>query len=90
LRKAIWLLGSPRYDLRNKGQTMLTRDVLKSYLAEMPRGHIFDLTYALFADAFPPGEPDPIARAALHAFADECSCDLKNNVVEGHYELTRR
>jgi hypothetical protein len=69
---------------------MLTRDVLKSYLAEMPRGHIFDLTYALFADAFPPGEPDPVARAALQAFARECSCDLKNNVLEGRYELTRR
>jgi hypothetical protein len=28
---------------------MLPRDVLKSYLREMPRGHIFDLTYKLFA-----------------------------------------
>jgi len=69
---------------------MLTRDVLKSYLAEMPRGHIFDLTYALFADAFPPGEPDPIARAALQAFARECGCELKNNVLEARYELIRR
>jgi hypothetical protein len=69
---------------------MLTRDVLKSYLAEMPRGHIFDLTYALFADAFPPGEPDPIARAALQAFARECNCELKNNVLEARYELIRR
>lgn len=69
---------------------MLTRDVLKSYLAEMPRAHIFDLTYALFADAFPPGEPDPVARAALQAFAKECNCDLKNNVLEGRYELVRR
>jgi hypothetical protein len=68
---------------------MLTRDVLKSYLAEMPRGHIFDLTYALFADAFPPGEPDPIARAALQAFARECNCELKNNVLEARYELIR-
>lgn len=69
---------------------MLTRDVLKSYLLEMPRGHIFDLTYGQFADAFPPGEPDPIARAALQAFAKECGCDLKNNVLEGRYELKRR
>jgi hypothetical protein len=69
---------------------MLTRDVLKSYLAEMPRGHIFDLTYALFADAFPPGEPDPIARAALQAFAKECNCDLKNNLLESRYELMRK
>ena len=68
---------------------MLTRDVLKSYLSEMPRWHIFDLTYALFADAFPPGEPDPIARAALQAFAKECGCELKNNVLEARYELIR-
>ena len=68
---------------------MLTRDVLKSYLSEMPRGHIFDLTYALFDDAFPPGEPDPIARAALQAFARECGCELKNNVLEARYELIR-
>ena len=69
---------------------MLTRNVLKSYLAEMPSGHIFDLTYAMFADAFPPGEPDPFSRAALQAFAKECNCDLKNNVLGGRYELTRR
>ncbi len=69
---------------------MLTRAVLKDYLGEMPRGHIFDLTYGLFADAFPPGEPDPLARAALQAFARECDCDLKNNILEARYELTRR
>jgi hypothetical protein len=69
---------------------MLTAEVLKSYLKEMPRGHIFDLTYALFTDAFPPGEPDPGARAALRAFAAECSCDLNHNALEGRYELTRR
>ncbi|MCX7297818.1 MAG: hypothetical protein WCG00_03585 [Hyphomicrobiales bacterium] len=69
---------------------MLTRDALKNYLLEMPSGHIFDLTYGLFADAFPPGEPDPLARAALQAFAMECNCDLKNNILEARYELTRR
>jgi len=41
---------------------MLPRDVLKSYLREMPRGHIFDLTYKLFADMFPPGEPAASSR----------------------------
>jgi hypothetical protein len=69
---------------------MLTRDVLKSYLLEMPGGHIFDLTYALFADVFPPGEPDPAAREQLRALAEECNCDVVNNNAEGCYELTRR
>jgi hypothetical protein len=69
---------------------MLTKEVLKSYLLDMPAGHVFDLPYGQFADAFPPGEPDATARAALRRFADECGCELKNNVGEYRYELTRR
>lgn len=69
---------------------MLTRDVLKSYLLEMPGGHIFDLTYSLFADVFPPGDPDAAAREQLRALAEECGCDLVNNKAEGRYELTRQ
>jgi len=67
---------------------MLTHDVLKSYLLDMPRGHIFDLTFPLFADVFPPGGHDMIARQQLRAFADECGCDLAQS--EGGFELTRR
>jgi hypothetical protein len=69
---------------------MLTEAVLKSYLLEMPSGHIFDLTYKLFADVFPPGEPDMAARERLRALAEECGCDLANDRAEGRYELTRR
>jgi hypothetical protein len=69
---------------------MLTRAILKSYLLEMPPGHIFDLTYKLFADVFPPGEPDAAAREMLHAFAEECGCDAFNHQAEGRYDLTRR
>jgi hypothetical protein len=69
---------------------MLTRDVLKSYLLDMPRGHIFDLTYSLFADVFPPGEPDVAAREKLRVLAEECDCAAVNNKVEGRFELTRR
>ncbi len=69
---------------------MLTRDVLKSYLLEMPRGHIFDLTYTLFADVFPPGEADAGAREQLRIFAEECACDVARNAAEGRFELTRR
>ena len=57
---------------------MLTRDVLKSYLLEMPRGHIFDLTYKLFADVFPPGEPDQDARLRALTFAKANGCVIEN------------
>ena len=69
---------------------MLTKDALKSYLLDMPRGHVFDLTYGQFADVFPPGEPDVVARESLGQFAESCGCDLKNDVSEYRYELTRR
>jgi hypothetical protein len=69
---------------------MLTRDILKNYLIEMPRGHIFDLTYKLFAAVFPPGEPDVAAREKLRVLAEECGCDVVNSTAEGRYELTRR
>lgn len=69
---------------------MLTRDVLKSYLAEMPLGHIFDLTYGQFGDMFPPGEGDAVAEAALRQFAESCGCEVTHNAANGRYELTRR
>jgi len=69
---------------------MLPRDVLKSYLREMPRGHIFDLTYKLFADMFPPGEPAAASREQLRRLAEESDCDLVDNQAEGRFELTRR
>jgi hypothetical protein len=68
---------------------MLTEAVLKSYLLDMPSGHIFDLTYALFAAMFP-GETNTDARAKLDALAAECNCDVINNEAEGRFELTRR
>ncbi len=69
---------------------MLTEDVLKSYLNEMPRGHVFDLPYSQFAQLFPPGEPDSGARDKLRRLAEECACDLTNIATEQRYELTRR
>jgi hypothetical protein len=69
---------------------MLTQDVLKRYLLDMPRGHVFDLTYAQFADVFPPGQPDAGARESLRRFAEECGCDMKDNARDERFELTRR
>jgi len=69
---------------------MLTEAVLKSYLKEMPPGHIFDLPYGQFAQLFPPGDPDAGAREKLRLLADECACDIANIAAERRYELTRR
>jgi hypothetical protein len=69
---------------------MLTRDVLKDYLLGMPSGNIFDLTYPLFADVFPPGQSDAAAREKLRGLAEECGCDVVNNEADGRFELTRR
>lgn len=69
---------------------MLTEAVLRSYLNDMPRGHIFDLPYGQFAQIFPPGEPDTSAREKLHVLAEECGCDLVHVADEARYELTRR
>lgn len=69
---------------------MLTEAVLKSYLLEMPSGHIFDLTYALLADVFPPGNSDPTSLAKLERLAAECNCSVVENKAEGRFELTRR
>lgn len=56
----------------------------------MPRGHVFDLTYPLMADVFPPGKADPSAVARLQALAAACECDVVDNEAEGRFELTRR
>ncbi len=69
---------------------MLTEAALKSYLVELPSGHIFDLPYAQFAQLFPPGEPDAGARAKLGALAEVCACELVNVADEERYELIRR
>jgi hypothetical protein len=69
---------------------MLNEAVLKSYLLEMPSGHIFDLTYALFADVFPPGKIDAASLAKLEAFAAECNCSVADNKAEHRFELMRR
>jgi hypothetical protein len=57
---------------------MPTLDILKSSLLDMPRGHIFDLTYNLFADVFPlAGEPDAAAQT------DRSNLSMRLAVHEG-------
>jgi hypothetical protein len=69
---------------------MLPKDVLKSYLLEIPGGHIFDLPYDLLASVFPPGEPDAGSRESLRALAEECACDVRVVPQERRIELVKR
>jgi hypothetical protein len=69
---------------------MLTEAVLKSYLLEMPSGHIFDLTYALFSGMYPPGDINAASRAKLDALAAACHCDVVDNKAEARFGLMRR
>jgi hypothetical protein len=63
---------------------------LKDYLLGMPSGNVFDLTYPLLADVFPPGKSDAAAREKLRVLAEECGCDVVDNQAEARVELTRR
>ncbi len=56
----------------------------------MPRGHIFDLPYDLFATVFPPGAPDPAAWAQLKSLADACDFVVKDVADERRVELIKR
>ena len=69
---------------------MLTPDVLKSYLREMPRGHVFDLRYDLFATVFPPGAGDRAAWDALEVLAEACDIEVKDFADEQRIELIKR
>ena len=68
----------------------LTPDVLKSYLREMPRGHIFDLSYELFAALFPPGASNRKPWGRLRALAAECDFELRDFAAEQRIELAKR
>jgi len=68
---------------------MLTPDVLKSYLLEMPRGNIFVMRYDLFAMVFPPGAGDRAACAALRSLAASCNFEVKDVAAERRIELIK-
>lgn len=63
---------------------------MRSYLQNMPFGHVFDLSYRHLADLFPPGAGDAAARQKLAVLAQECGCDIAYVDAEDRVELTRR
>jgi hypothetical protein len=60
----------------------VTLDELKKKLVEMEPGKYAAIHYDLFAELFPPGEPDDKARAACGKFAFEAGCRVENKIQE--------
>jgi hypothetical protein len=68
---------------------LLTPDVLKRYLRDMPRGHVFDLPYDLFAAVFPPGVADKKAWRQLRVLAKGCGFEVRDFAAEQRIELVK-
>ncbi len=56
----------------------MTRGQLRKMLSEMEPGQYVDIPYDLYAEIFPPGEPDEGAREACYNFAKELGCRIDN------------
>jgi hypothetical protein len=61
----------------------MTLEDLGKALDEMKPGNFAAIHHELFADLFPPGEPDECAREACLAFAQQHGCWIENKVGQG-------
>jgi hypothetical protein len=60
----------------------MTREELKTTLLLLEPGKAAGLHHEVYADIFPPGEPDETARASAYALARSTGChvEIKPNV----------
>jgi hypothetical protein len=63
----------------------MTLEELGKTLDEMKPGNFAAIHHDLFADLFPPGEPDDHAREACNTFARQHGCRIENK--RGQSEL---
>jgi hypothetical protein len=56
----------------------MTLEELARMLDEMKPGNFAAIHHDVFADLFPPGEPDVNARAACLRFAEQHGCRIEN------------
>jgi hypothetical protein len=61
----------------------MTLAELGTRLNEMRPGQFAAIHHDLFADLFPPGEPDDNARTACLAFARQHGCRIENKPSQG-------
>jgi len=62
----------------------VTRSELKSQLRALSSGEELGLSFDVYADMFPPGEPDENARQACYAVAKRCGCKIEVKVNDRH------
>lgn len=56
----------------------MSLDELRATLAALAPGKCAGIHHGVYADLFPPGEPDENARAACYAFAKSVGCRIEN------------
>ncbi len=61
----------------------MTLEELGKALSDMPRGSFVAIHHDLFAELFPPGEPDERARDACFKFARQHGCRIENKPGQG-------
>jgi hypothetical protein len=67
----------------NKGAASVTLEEFGKTLDEVQPGKYAVIRYDLYADLFPPGEPDEGARAFCLAFARQHGCRIENKLDKG-------
>jgi hypothetical protein len=58
---------------------MTSLDELKTALSELSPGKMAVIYHDVYAELFPPGEPDEKAREACHHFAKASGCRIENH-----------
>ena len=56
----------------------MTREELRTILIDLEPGRAAGLHHAVYAELFPPGEPDQTARAAAHELAKSTGCRFEH------------
>ena len=56
----------------------MSLDELRATLAALAPGKCAGIHHDVYADLFPPGEPDETARTACYAFAKSVGCRIEN------------
>jgi hypothetical protein len=60
----------------------MSLDELRATLIALPAGKCAGIHHDVYAELFPPGEPDVNARAACYAFAKSAGCRIDNRPGE--------
>jgi len=60
----------------------MTIDDLREALVGLVHGQRASVTYDVYTEIFPPGEPDVLARKMCYEFARSLGCRIENHISE--------